>query len=50
MEVNIPGIIEEVTEAFLSYEKALKEKNPRLYKFTPSFIINILKKILHQND
>ena len=31
-------------------EKALKEKNPKLYKFLPFFIINFLKRILHQDE
>ena len=31
-------------------KKALQEKNPKLYKFLPSFIINFLKKIIHQDE
>ncbi|NUM32563.1 MAG: 1-acyl-sn-glycerol-3-phosphate acyltransferase [Bacteroidetes bacterium] len=34
----------------IDLDKVFKEKNPRLYKFLPSFVIGIIKKLIHQND
>lgn len=34
---------------FIDVEKVISGKNPRLLKILPSFVINYLKKILHQN-
>ncbi len=31
-------------------ERALKEKSQKLYKLLPSFVINYLKKLIHQDD
>jgi len=31
-------------------EKALLEKNPKLYKLLPCFLVNFLKKLIHQED
>lgn len=31
-------------------EKALREKNPGLYKMLPRFVLNYIKRIAHQND
>ena len=31
-------------------EKALVEKNPRLYKLLPQFVVNYLKKLIHQDE
>jgi len=43
--------MEKVTgEKFLDVDKILSDKNPGLKKWLPKFIINYLKKILHQND
>lgn len=35
---------------FIDIDRILKEKNPRIYKIIPSFIIRYLKKITHQNE
>ena len=34
----------------IDIEKVIKDKNPRLIKVLPRFIINYIKKILHQDD
>jgi len=34
----------------IDVDKAFKEKSPRLYKFIPRFIINFIKRLIHQDD
>lgn len=34
----------------ISVDNVLKEKSPKLHKFLPKFLINWLKKILHENE
>ena len=34
----------------INIEKVLHDKSPRLSKFTPNFLINYLKKIIHQDE
>jgi 1-acyl-sn-glycerol-3-phosphate acyltransferase len=40
----VPGI------KLLDVEKALKDKNPKLYKWLPGFVINYIKRIIHQDE
>jgi putative hemolysin len=35
---------------FIDIEKIFKEKNPSAYKWTPSFIIRYIKRVLHEED
>ncbi|PCJ24168.1 MAG: glycerol acyltransferase [Flavobacteriales bacterium] len=37
-------------EKFIDIKKVLKAKNPKLSKWVPKFIVNYLKKIIHQED
>ncbi len=37
-------------EKFIDIEKVIKSKNPKLLKWLPKFIVNYLKRILHQED
>jgi putative hemolysin len=37
-------------DLFIDIDKILKDKNPRLNKITPKFLINYLKKIIHQDE
>ena len=37
-------------EKFIDIEKVIKDKNPKLLKILPKFIVNYIKKIAHQND
>ncbi|GAB2634490.1 1-acyl-sn-glycerol-3-phosphate acyltransferase [Belliella aquatica] len=37
-------------EPFIDVEKILKEKNPKLHSWLPSFLIKYIKKIVHEND
>jgi 1-acyl-sn-glycerol-3-phosphate acyltransferase len=39
---------EQNNDKFIDLNKVFKSKNPRLYKIFPKFLINILKKIVHQ--
>jgi 1-acyl-sn-glycerol-3-phosphate acyltransferase len=39
-----------VNNKFLDVEKILDDKNPNLKKWLPNFMVNYLKKILHQED
>lgn len=41
---------EETTGNFIDIEKVIGEKNPRLLKMLPGFIIRYLKRVLHQDD
>jgi len=38
------------TEKFIDVRKIIKEKNPKLYRWIPSFLINYIEKILHQKE
>lgn len=35
---------------FVDVDEAFKKKNPRIYKFMPAFVINYIKRIIHQDD
>ncbi len=37
-------------EKFIDIEKVIKSKNPKLLKWLPKFIVNYLKRVLHQNE
>jgi len=37
-------------DRFVDIEKAIAEKNPRLLKILPRFILNYIKRIIHQDD
>jgi 1-acyl-sn-glycerol-3-phosphate acyltransferase len=37
-------------EKFLDVEKAIKDKSPRLLKILPKFLINYIKRVVHQDD
>lgn len=37
-------------ELFLDLDEVFRKKNPGLHKMTPSFILNYLKKIIHQDE
>lgn len=37
-------------EKFIDIEKVIKSKNPKLLKWLPKFIVNYLKRVLHQED
>jgi putative hemolysin len=39
-----------MADKFIDVEKVLQEKNPRLLKRLPKFVINYLKRILHQDE
>ena len=38
------------SEKFLDIEKAIKDKNPRLLKLMPRFLLRYMKRIIHQDD
>ncbi len=40
---------ESKTKKFIDVEGVIREKNPRLYKFLPQFVLNWIKKKLHQD-
>ena len=35
---------------FIDLDAVLKKKNPKLYRYLPSFVLRYLKKIVHQDD
>lgn len=37
-------------DKLIDIEKLFKSKNPRLLKFLPSFVLNYLKRVIHQDD
>ena len=37
-------------EKFINIEKVIKDKNPKLLKILPKFIVNYLKRIVHQDE
>lgn len=39
----------EITENFIDIDGVFKNKNPKLHKFIPRFIINYLKRVLHED-
>lgn len=41
---------EVITRNFINLEKVISDKNPRLLKVLPGFIINYLKKVIHQEE
>jgi putative hemolysin len=42
--------VEEKKNNFVDVHRILKEKNPSVYKFTPSFVLSYLKRIVHQDE
>jgi putative hemolysin len=48
METTVSNI--EVTEKFIDVRKIISNKNPRLLKVMPGFLINYLKRIIHQDE
>lgn len=38
------------SDKFIDVRKIIKEKNPKLYRWMPSFLINYIEKILHQKE
>ncbi len=42
--------MEKEKELFIDIDQVLKSKNPRLYKSLPRFLINYLKRIVHQDE
>jgi putative hemolysin len=39
-----------ITEEFINIEKILENKNPRLLKIIPGFVLNYLKKVIHLKE
>ena len=39
-----------MSQKFIDVEKILKDKNPAILKWTPSFLINYLKRTIHQDE
>ncbi|HTO15312.1 MAG TPA: 1-acyl-sn-glycerol-3-phosphate acyltransferase [Edaphocola sp.] len=37
-------------EKYIDIDKVFKEKNPKAYRLTPKFLINYIKKIVHEED
>ncbi len=44
------SVTENKEQLFLDLDKVLKDKNPRLYKMLPGFILKYLKRIIHQEE
>jgi putative hemolysin len=44
------GKSQENKEMFIDIDKVFREKNPRAYKWTPGFVVNYIKRIVHQNE
>ncbi len=42
--------MEHKKELFIDIDRVLKSKNPKLYKTIPKFLINYLKRIVHQDE
>lgn len=47
MESDITG---QISEHFIEIEKVISDKNPKLLKVLPPFLINYLKKLIHQEE
>ena len=41
---------EEISKNFINLEKVIADKNPRLLKLIPRFIIRYLKRVIHQEE
>jgi 1-acyl-sn-glycerol-3-phosphate acyltransferase len=41
---------EEIGKKFINLEKVIADKNPRLLKFIPGFVIRYLKRVIHQDE
>ncbi len=39
-----------MNERFIDVERAIKSKNPRLYRWMPRFLVRYLKRIVHQDE
>ena len=37
-------------DKFVDVENIIKKKNPKLLRLLPQFILNYVKKIIHEND
>ncbi|HHU46794.1 MAG TPA: glycerol acyltransferase, partial [Bacteroidales bacterium] len=35
---------------YIDVDKAVKDKNPQLYKWLPSFVLNWIKRLIHQDE
>lgn len=35
---------------FINVDEVFKKKNPRMYRFIPGFVINYIKRIIHQDE
>jgi 1-acyl-sn-glycerol-3-phosphate acyltransferase len=44
------NIVVPENEKFINLEKAIASKNPKLLKFLPKFVMNYIKKIIHQEE
>ncbi len=50
MSADRKNIIVPENEKFINIEKAIASKNPRLLKILPKFVLNYIKKIIHQEE
>ncbi len=46
---STPGTIE-ISENFINLEKIFKDKNPKLAKLLPNFLLSYLKRVIHQDE
>jgi putative hemolysin len=42
--------VHSIDKKYIDIHKIFKEKNPGAYKWTPNFLIDYIKKIMHEND
>ncbi len=49
-EQKAESSLENKIDRFIDVEKALSQKNPKLYRFLPRFILNYIKRTIHQDD
>jgi len=40
----------QIKESFLDLDSVIANKNPRLFRILPRFVLNYLKRIVHQDD
>src|SRR5687768_4770085 len=48
LRLSLSGII--MAEKFIDIEKIIADKNPRLLKWMPGFVLRYLKRILHEDE
>jgi putative hemolysin len=48
MEPNVSGV--NISEQFINIDKLIRDKNPKLLKVLPRFLINYIKRIIHQDE